>query len=186
MEWKSLEMFPNYQFSDTGHVKKFGKPARVHLNGGYPTIILSNGLIKKRIKVHHVIAELFIGPRPEGLLVRHLDDDRENNCVSNLAYGTYKDNSQDAIRNGKVPIGNDHWSRINPEKVPKGQNHYSITNPEKLSRRESHWKSKLTEKEIYEIKNTQDYYGCVSRLAEKFGVNRATISRVRNGKTWCI
>lgn len=184
MEWKSLEMFPNYQFSNTGHVKKFGRPARVHLNAGYPTIILSNGLIKKRIRVHHVVAELFIGPRPEGLLVRHLDDDKENNCVSNLAYGTHYDNSQDAIRNGKTARGERSGARTHPEKVPRGDKHYAKLNPEKLARGERSGLSKLTEKDIYEIKTTQDYYGCVSRLAEKFNVNRATISRVRNGKTW--
>ena len=40
--------------------------------------------------VHHVVAEAFLGPRPCGLVVRHMDGDRENNAASNLAYVTYE------------------------------------------------------------------------------------------------
>lgn len=46
------------------------------------------------------MAEAFLGPRPDGLVVRHLDDDRTNNRASNLAYGTASDNQRDSVRNG--------------------------------------------------------------------------------------
>lgn len=47
--------------------------------------------------------EAFVGPRPHGQLGRHLDDDRDNNTLANLAWGTPAQNSQDAIDNGVNP-----------------------------------------------------------------------------------
>ena len=37
-------------------------------------------------RVHQLVAAAFIGPRPPGLVVIHLDGDHENNMVNNLAY----------------------------------------------------------------------------------------------------
>lgn len=54
--------------------------------------------------VHHLVLEAFVGPRPEGMIGRHLDDDKHNNHPSNLAWGTDTENKADAARNG-IPIG---------------------------------------------------------------------------------
>ena len=179
MEWRSLEEFPNFLFSDTGLVKKNGKylPVSLSGSGGYPRITLSNKFERKRVRIHSIIAELFIGPCSVGQVVRHLDDDPENNNVNNLAYGTRSDNMFDAVRNGKVPMGDEHWSRVKPEKLSKGDDHYTRKEPTSRSR-------KLTQAEVDEIRATEYYYGCVNVLAEKFGVRRQAISSVRNGKSW--
>ena len=169
MEWRSLEDFPDYQFSDTGLVKKKGKYHKLFLNDGYPSVVVSNKFIRKQVRVHRVVAELFIGSCPEGQLVRHLDDDRENNNLSNLAYGTCKDNMQDAVRNGKMA---------------KGDKHFSKTNPEKVLKREKHGRAKLTQKEVNEIKETEYYHGCNVYLAKKFNISHTTIWRIRNNYTW--
>jgi len=58
------------------------------------------GKRSNRKYLHRAIAEAFI-PNPDNLpYVRHLDDDPQNNSVSNLAWGTQKDNMGDCIRNG--------------------------------------------------------------------------------------
>ena len=45
----------------------------------------------------------FVGPRPEGCrLSRHLNDVHTDNRVENLAWGTDKDNHNDAVRNGCI------------------------------------------------------------------------------------
>jgi hypothetical protein len=51
-------------------------------------------------KVHHLVALTFVGPRPEGADIRHLDGDSLHNCSSNLAYGTRAENIQDAVAHG--------------------------------------------------------------------------------------
>ena len=47
-----------------------------------------------------MVARAFIGPRPEGQGVRHLDDNKRNNALTNLVYGTGVENQADSIRNG--------------------------------------------------------------------------------------
>lgn len=55
--------------------------------------------------VHTLVAEAFLGPRPEGCVVRHLNDISGDNRAENLAYGTQIDNARDALRNGCIPLG---------------------------------------------------------------------------------
>jgi len=54
----------------------------------------------KSFKVHCLVALTFIGPRPEGLDVRHLDGDQVNNNLANLAYGTRSENAGDMVLHG--------------------------------------------------------------------------------------
>ena len=50
-------------------------------------------------KVHLLVAEAFIGPRPDGLVCRHLNDDPADNRVENLRWGTVSENQYDSVRN---------------------------------------------------------------------------------------
>lgn len=68
---------------------------------------------RRAVRAHVLVAEAFLGPKPIGALVRHLDDDPSNNHFSNLAYGTQVDNMQDAIRNGRN-------SRLLRDRCPRG------------------------------------------------------------------
>jgi hypothetical protein len=52
--------------------------------------------------VHSLVALAFLGPRPEGKEVRHLDGVKTNCALSNLAYGTGIDNEADKRRYGTV------------------------------------------------------------------------------------
>lgn len=61
--------------------------------------------------VHHLVALAFIGPRPKGLDVRHLDGNAQNNRADNLAYGTRTDNILDVYRVGKA------WRKLTTEDV---------------------------------------------------------------------
>lgn len=56
---------------------------------------------RHRLYVHQLIAVQYLGPRPAGLKLRHLDDDRTNARLSNLAYGTDQQNRDDRKRNEK-------------------------------------------------------------------------------------
>ena len=54
-----------------------------------------NGESQKCIYIHKLVAQVFIGPRPDGLVIRHLDGNRYNNKVTNLAYGSVEQNHAD-------------------------------------------------------------------------------------------
>lgn len=48
--------------------------------------------------VHRLVLEAFVGPCPEGMECRHLDGNPGNNVLSNLAWGTRKENILDRIQ----------------------------------------------------------------------------------------
>jgi len=67
----------------------------------YPSVSLcmNGGRVKKFL--HVLLAEHFI-PNPNNFkFVRHLNDDKLDFRLENLAWGTHADNAADAIRNGK-------------------------------------------------------------------------------------
>ena len=49
---------------------------------------------KKTIYIHTLVAETFLGVRPEGMVIDHIDGDKSNNNLSNLRYATVEDNSK--------------------------------------------------------------------------------------------
>lgn len=107
-----------YEVSDQGHVRsldhvivtKRGVARRIPggelklSTGLYWRVTLSDAPRPARtMPIHHLVLEAFVGPRPDGMVARHLDDNRDNNRLSNLTYGSLSDNSRDAVRNGVHP-----------------------------------------------------------------------------------
>lgn len=60
-----------------------------------------SGAVRSR-KAHAVVAETFLGPRPTGFHVNHLDLNKTNNRVLNLEWVTPRENVLHYIRNGSV------------------------------------------------------------------------------------
>ena len=114
-KWRPVTGFEGrYEVSDDGQVKVLAAPGRGRFNEdricklgktttGYYQVLLypGDGAPYMARRVHHLVLEAFVGPRPEGALGRHLDDDPENNQVSNLRWGSQSDNTYDMIRNGR-------------------------------------------------------------------------------------
>lgn len=50
--------------------------------------------------VHQLVLEAFVGPRPEGMVACHWDDDPSHNHLNNLRWDSYSRNTYDQIRNG--------------------------------------------------------------------------------------
>ena len=61
--------------------------------------------------LHSLMLETFIGPRPAGMIIRHLDGDKLNNRLDNLCYGTYAENAEDTIKHGRTLPGERNPSR---------------------------------------------------------------------------
>lgn len=95
-----------YQVSDRGEVLslRLGSTLKPMLCGAkgkqYPTVVLCKGEVRKTKRVHHLVLEVFVGPRPAGCVACHRDDNKLNNDVNNLYWGTWSDNAQDRVRNG--------------------------------------------------------------------------------------
>lgn len=69
---------------------------------GYVYVDLSKDGIKKYFRVHRLIAETFI-ENPHGYsCVMHKDNNKSNNCVDNLMWGTVSSNTQQAYRDGLI------------------------------------------------------------------------------------
>lgn len=101
--WEGL-----YEVSDRGQVwshykwqKQLGHLLKTPLdNRNYHQVNLSRGGVKLHTHVHVLVASAFHGPRPPGMECRHLDGNRSNNHVSNLAWGTPSENNRDLVRHG--------------------------------------------------------------------------------------
>lgn len=52
------------------------------------------------MKVCAVVLLAYLGPRPEGKVILHADDDKQNDSLGNLGYGTPSENQMDSVRNG--------------------------------------------------------------------------------------
>jgi hypothetical protein len=100
--------FPKYYRiqinEDTGEVKVFsnskhakGRELSQFLNpSGYLRVKMNN----KSYEIHRIVAKFFIGERPEGLCVNHIDGNKLNNKPSNLEYITISENVKHAISSG--------------------------------------------------------------------------------------
>lgn len=121
MKWVPVPGYEGfYEVSDQGQVRSLARviqtvrgpwsiPAKL-MTGcddghGHLFVTLSRNGEAKLWKIHNLMAHAFNLPRPEGTnQVRHLDDDKQNNVLENLAWGTESDNQKDSVRNGT------HWN----------------------------------------------------------------------------
>lgn len=55
---------------------------------------------RKTVLISQLVAESFLGKRPDGLFVLHKDGNPSNNEVANLYYGNQSQNMKDAVRHG--------------------------------------------------------------------------------------
>lgn len=79
--------------------------SRINKQTGYPAVNLCVNNRRKTFPVHVLVCMAFIGPRPEGLVIRHMDGSRLNSELGNLSYGTQLDNSNDALIHGTTARG---------------------------------------------------------------------------------
>lgn len=88
---------------------------------GYKQVTLSDGPKRFNKKVHSLVAQVFIGERPAGLAVNHIDGNKLNNRTENLEYLTTKENCHHARSLG---IGLKNNQRITDEQIFYIQNHW--------------------------------------------------------------
>lgn len=109
---------------------------------------------KRKWKVHELVMLCFHGPKPPGMIIRHLNGKCRDNRLANLAYGTYLENSADMI---------EHGTRSQGSMRPL---------------------AKLNESIIPEIKARRASGEYLKDIAASYGVSIRTISSAIEGRTW--
>lgn len=95
-----------------------GRILRPHINKhGYPQVAITVAGKKMWIPVHRLIAETFIGPRPYGMQIDHIDGNKLNNAARNLEYVTGSENMQRAFRLGLVKPKPPNLGRVKPLRI---------------------------------------------------------------------
>ncbi len=95
-------------------------------NGG--SFLAHVGDTQKTMSVHRSVALAFIGPRPPGYEVRHLDGDVSNNALSNLVYGTKSENESDKLVHGTSNRGERNGQSKLTDKIVRMVRRSSRTN----------------------------------------------------------
>lgn len=103
MKWKTIENYPNYSVSDTGLIKRNDKLLKPWIGSkGYLYVSLSKNGKAKKFSVHRLVASAFI-PNPNNYSdVNHLDENKENNNITNLEWTTHKDNLNYGTHNSRM------------------------------------------------------------------------------------
>lgn len=95
-----------YEVSNYGRVRNIKRGGRLlkpyaQANSGHLSYRSLGGRGKSLRLAHRLVYEAFVGPIPEGLVVRHLDGNPVNNSPQNLCLGTQRDNIHDIYSYGK-------------------------------------------------------------------------------------
>ncbi|WJY27425.1 HNH endonuclease [Sporosarcina trichiuri] len=130
-EWKDIPGHEGkYQVSNLGRVRSLDRYVRGETKNGTEFKRLARGKILtpgvftkcghlslplgRRTHgrpVHQLVLLAFEGPCPEGMEVRHLNGDPQDNRLANLEYGTRTENILDVYRQGK------RWRKLSTEDV---------------------------------------------------------------------
>ena len=173
-EWKTVPGFSRYQISDIGRLRKSLKDGRLIVikpgitSNGYIKYGLSDdGGVRHTLSAHRLVAISFLSPpTPEENYVLHENDDKTDNRVENLRWGTALENTADARKNNRLALGDRHPCHVKPWTRPRGQCAAG---------------SKLTDDQVRSIMSDTRKQ---REIAAHYGVDQALIGRIRNGKVW--
>ena len=158
-EWRSVDGWGGwYEVSSLGRVRRTltGDLLTTYESRRYLAVTLS-GPRKLCIKVHRLVALAFLGPRPEGLQINHLDGDRHNNRAENLEYISRKGNVAHAVALRRCANAHD-------------RDYFRHT-------------CKLTKEMVKQIRSEYER-GMGKRLAVRYGVSANCIRDVASRRSW--
>jgi hypothetical protein len=138
--WKDVVGYEGrYEVSSLGRLRGPRKTTKgIPGSRGYYQVFLRSESGKGITKnIHVLVAEAFLGSRPEGMHVCHSDGDKSNNSLKNLRYDTPKNNWEDFRKNpGKTT------HRISREFCPRG---HRLKDPNLMKSQKSRgWRSCLS------------------------------------------
>lgn len=148
-----------YSVSSNGRVRR-DSPGRGTVAGnilrgfigarGYPNVCLRGRVLD----VHILVARAFLGERPAGMHVDHLNGNKADPRAENLEYVTPSENAMRAVRLGLRAHG------------------------------EAHCFSKLKAKDVAMIRSLVSSGQSQRSTAKQFGVSHTTVKTIINGTAW--
>lgn|SRR5574343_57389 len=107
--WKIIDNYNDvYEVSNFGRVKNKVTNrilSQFLINSGYYCVSLHKNKKAKNHTTHSLVAESFIGKKPLGMEVCHLDGNKINNHFSNIKYVTHKENCSHRKIHGTEHLG---------------------------------------------------------------------------------
>jgi len=158
VEFREIKGYPAYRASSDGHVWSNLSGSWQKLKPGWTLngrlfVYLYPG--RKKFQLHRLILEAFVGPCPKGMECRHFPDKNpHNNAVSNLQWGTKKQNQQDRVFHGTS------------------------------SRGEQNGFARLTAEIIASIRADASAGMSLRLLAKKYGVCKTSAANIVSRKSW--
>lgn len=128
------------------------KPIRS--DSGHLYVFMYDNENRQKVWVHRAVLSAFQEQDEPNFLCRHLDDNPENNNLSNLAWGTYKQNTADRKKNKGLPYGS-----LSPS-------------------------AKLDADSVMEIRRKYADGESSTTLAKEYGVSKNAILEAVRGDTW--
>jgi hypothetical protein len=158
-EWVAIPSAPTYAVSTLGRVRREIGSTRAKAGNILRLTQERHGYLKVHLdgrtrRVHQLVAEAFLGPRPEGKETCHNNGDPSDNRLTNLRYDTPAANSADRIQHGTANRGERHGS------------------------------ARLTEDDVHRIRAQFAQGMTDTEIASPLGVSRRTIGDIRSGATW--
>jgi hypothetical protein len=158
-EWIPIERAPLYEVNRIGQIRhRVRKEVRAtRPRDGYPSITVKVEGRWIHLDCHRVVAEAFLGtpptPRHE---VAHIDGNRLNSAVENLAWKTSSENKMDRVVHGTV-------------NSPKGSAHHM---------------AKLTEDSVRQARVWEAEGKTQRAIAAMLGVSQGAVYHALRGHSW--
>ena len=169
--WKTINGYEGlYEISNLGRVKSLSKTIKSPrgfritkekilikniVSTGYHAVALCYNNNRKPFRVHRLVANAFITNSKNKPCVNHINGIKTDNRSENLEWCNQSENMNHAFKNNLYkPIFGESY------------------------------KSKLTEKEVLEIKSKENKIIVNKILAKKYNISPTTISDIKNNKTW--
>lgn len=152
--WLPIAEAPRYRVSDSGLVAGVAVPLLRQTPNRQGYLIVSLGGGHHGCRVHKLVLDAFVGPRPPGMQARHLNGRNDDNRLSNLRWGTCDENAQDRLAHGTQVQGMAQGGSI------------------------------LTDRDVLDVVALVSGGTSQGRVAAMFGISQSHVNRITQGHIW--
>jgi hypothetical protein len=179
--WALIPGFERYEVSTLGHVRSYflrGSKGRrltsearllkqqISQRGYLAVQLRATSGRRKWLFIHRLVLLAFAERAADKQTdVRHLDGNRQNNNLTNLSWGTRKENEADKDRHRRRPVGERHYkAKLTAEQVMYIRAVKAANSDESVPQNNNHWGRKA--------------------LASQLGVSVGAVQGAAAGRTW--